>query len=394
MALPNFILNNDTIPSLWYINSILNYLNKIPEEYKENDYKKLFEELTQNLNDSINSLDFERLILFRNKLKFIDKMYNYYDNIRKLINTIIANENIKHIVEEAFIPVDINFKYSNNGKVFELVKSNIKDKTFEDRIVYEAPKKSMISFKTIEAFTRHFPNLSKYQSLQDINPLEIIKELHINNAIKEYFEIIKDKIIRTNLIGKEKYENFYEEKIKNYIMNKIYEKIYPPEPDEMDNKIFKKTISLSWVDPYSIIEKDYIFDNLLPDILNEFEQIHIVKTPYQKLNCLNNIIAYIVNLIKFNDGIDKEVGAEDITPVLNYVSIKAHPFRIYSDLEFIKIFSENNGDYENSLVNFESIFSLILESSAENFNFTQEEYQQKCNNAIKENEIYNKSAFS
>ena len=220
MALPNFILNNDTIPSLWYINSILDYLNKIPEEYKENDYKKLFEELTQNLNDSINSLDFERLILFRNKLKFIDKMYNYYDNIRKLINTIIANENIKHIVEEAFIPVDINFKYSNNGKVFELVKSNIKDKTFEDRIVYEAPKKSMISFKTIEAFTRHFPNLSKYQSLQDINPLEIIKELHINNAINEYFEIIKDKIIRTNLIGKEKYENFYEEKIKNYIMNK------------------------------------------------------------------------------------------------------------------------------------------------------------------------------
>jgi hypothetical protein len=259
-------------------------------------------------------------------------MYNYYENVRKLINNIIANENIKHIVEETFIPVDINFKYSNNDKVFELKKSNIKDKSFEDIIVFEDPKKSMISFKTIEAFTRHFPNLSKYQSLKDINPLEIIKELHINNAINEYFEIIKDKIIRTNLIGKEKYENFYEEKIKNYIMNKIYEKIYPPEPDEMDNKIFKKTISLSWVDPYLIIEKDYIFDNLLPDILNEFEQIHIAKTPYQKLNCLNNIIAYIVNLIKFNDGIDKEVGAEDITPVLNYVSIKAHPFRIYSDL--------------------------------------------------------------
>ena len=177
-------------------------------------------------------------------------------------------------------------------------------------------------------------------------------------------------------------------------MNNIYEKIYPPEPDEMDNKIFKKTISLSWVDPILIIEKDYILDNMLPDILNEFEQIHIAKTPYQKLNCLNNIIEYIVNLIKFNDGIDKEVGAEDITPVLNYVSIKAHPFRIYSDLEFIKIFSENNGEYENSLVNLESIYNLILESRAESFNLTPEEYQQKCNNAIKENEIYNKSVFS
>ena len=45
MSLPNFILNNNTIPSVWYINSILDYLNKIPDDYKENDFKKLFEEL-------------------------------------------------------------------------------------------------------------------------------------------------------------------------------------------------------------------------------------------------------------------------------------------------------------------------------------------------------------
>ena len=63
MALPNFILSNKTIPSTWYINSILDYLNKIPDDYKENDYKKLFDELSQNLNDSINKLNFEILIL-------------------------------------------------------------------------------------------------------------------------------------------------------------------------------------------------------------------------------------------------------------------------------------------------------------------------------------------
>ena len=161
-------------------------------------------------------------------------------------------------------------------------------------------------------------------------------------------------------------------------MNKIYEKIYPPELDEMDNKIFKQTMKLSWVDPYLIIEKDYILDNLLPDILNEFKKISEVKTPYKKLNCLNNILALIINLIKFNEGIDKEVGAEDITPVLNYVSIKAQPLRIYTDLEFIKLFSENYGEYENSLISFESIYNLILNSSAESFNLTPEEYKQKC----------------
>ena len=175
MSLPYFILNNETIPSVWYINSVLDYLNKIPEDYKENDFKKLFTELTKNLRESINSLDFEKIILFRNKLKFIDKINNYYNEVKTLIANIEINENIKHLVEEVFIPVDINFKYEEDEKIFELQKSNIKDKIFEDKIIYEDTKKNLISFKTIEAFTRYFPNLSKYQSLQDINPLGIIK---------------------------------------------------------------------------------------------------------------------------------------------------------------------------------------------------------------------------
>ena len=120
LSLPNFILGNNNIPSIWYINSILDYLNKIPDDYKENDFQKLFNELKQNLKDSINTLDFENLVLFRNKLKFLDKMNNYYDNVKELYNDILINENIKKVVEKAFIPVEINFKYDNNEKSFEL----------------------------------------------------------------------------------------------------------------------------------------------------------------------------------------------------------------------------------------------------------------------------------
>ena len=386
MSLPYFILNNETIPSVWYINSVLDYLNKIPEDYKENDFKKLFTELTKNLRESINSLDFEKIILFRNKLKFIDKINNYYNEVKTLIANIEINENIKHLVEEVFIPVDINFKYEEDEKIFELQKSNIKDKIFEDKIIYEDTKKNLISFKTIEAFTRYFPNLSKYQSLQDINPLGIIKELSINQKINRYFEIIKEKIIKKSLIDLENYEKSYEEKMKNYIMNKIYEKIYPPEPDPQDVKFYKKTMSLSWIEPHFILDKEYIFDNMLPDILNEFNKINDVKTPYKKLDCCNNILASVVNLIKFNEGIDKEVGSDDITPVLNYVSIKAHPFRLFTDLQFIKLFSKSNGENENSLVNIESIFYLILDFSNKTFNLTEEEYNKKCMLAIKDNE--------
>ena len=58
-------------------------------------------------------------------------------------------------------------------------------------------------------------------------------------------------------------------------------------------------------------------------------------------------------------------------------------------MEFIKLFSKNNGEYENSLVNIESIYYLILDYTNENFNLTQEEYNKKCIDAIKYNEIFN-----
>ena len=383
MTLPNFILNNNTIPSTWYINSILDYLNKIPEDYKENDYKKLFNELIQNLNESINILDFEKLIIFRNKTKFIDKMCNYYDNVKLLIKNITFNEKIKTIVEQEFIPVDINFIYDDKEKKFELKKSKIKESLFEDKIIYEEPKKKLISFRTIEAFTRYFPNLTLYQLLQGINPIDIIKELSINELIINYLEIVKEKISKK--MDMNQYENLYKEKIRDYIMNKIYDKIYPPEPDDYDRKIFKKANQLSWVEPYLIVEKDYIYDNLLPDILNEFKKFSIVKSPFQKLNCIQKIIDYIINLIKFNEGIDKVVGADDINPVLNYVFIKAHPFRIFSDIEFIKIFLEDYGENNFNLTNFESMYTIILNSKAETFKITPEEYNRKCIDAANEN---------
>ena len=383
MSLPNFILNNNTIPSIWYINSILEYLTKIPEDYKENDYKKLFEELTQNLNSSINSLDFEILILFRNKLKFVEKMNNYFENIKNLVNNISINQKIKNIVEEISIPVDVVFRYDSKDKKFELTKSSIKEKLFEDKIVYEEHKKKFITFKTIEAFTNYFPNLSRYQLLQGINPFVIIKELGINHKLNNYFEIIKEKLIKNGIIDLKKYEDLYKEKIKDYIMNKIYEKIYPPEADELDSKIFKKAICLSWIEPNLILEgKDYIFDNLLPDILNEFEKINIVKTPYKKVNCIKNILAYITNLIKFNEGEDKNPGGDDITPVLNYVFIKAHPYRIFSDLEFIKIFVNELGKYEFEIMSIESMFSLVNNSTNETFKLSPEEYSKKCIDAV------------
>ena len=167
-------------------------------------------------------------------------------------------------------------------------------------------------------------------------------------------------------------------------MNKIYEKIYPPEPDDIDIEIYKKSINLSWVKPNLILgeKSNYEIDNFLSEIKNEFEKIHILKTPFKKLNSIKKIIHYIISLIKFNEGEDKKPGQEEITPVLHYIFIKVQPFSIFTDIEFIKIFFGNLGGDERYLVNFESIYSLLLNSNNKTYNLTQEEYNKKCLDAV------------
>ena len=302
-------INNNIIPSIWYINSILEYLDKIPQDYIENDYKKLFEELFQKLNDSINELDFEKLILFRNKLKFVDKMNDYFDSLRQTINDIRFNKSIKNLIENTPIPINITLNFNEKGNKFELTPSSIKEKSFENKIIVENPKKNLTSFKSIEAFTRYFPNLSQFGK----SPIDIIKEYNIKEKFDNYFKIIEEKLS----VKSQQTIPIYMDKIKDYIMNKIYDKIYPSKLSNKDIKIYNKSLSLSWVDPNYLLKKNYNFDNMLPDILNEFNQIHIKKNPYKKLLCLRNIMKSIDILIKFNEGMEKEIGAEDITPVLN-----------------------------------------------------------------------------
>ena len=396
MALPNFTLSNDTIPSTWYINSLLDSLKKIPDSYKENDFQILFDELDKNLDDSIKVLDFQKLILFRNKLKFIDKINNYYENTHKLIMDISINERIKDLVEEQFMPIEIAFRYEDeddkeNNK-FELKTSNIKEKNFDDKTYINDMKKNIIIFKTIEAFASHFPNLTKYQLLQDISPLKIIGDLKIAEKINHYYDIIRERFVKKEGYFKEdEYDSLYQEKLKDYFMNKIYDKIYPPEPDEKDSQIFQKAMKLDWVEPQLIVEKEYIYDNILPDILNQFNKINNVKTPLKKLKCFREIFNLIHSLIRFNDENKTMIGSDDVTPVLNYVFIKAHPFRIYTDLEFVKLFlgtKEGIGGYDVNQL--ESAYTLLLSYNADHFKLKSEEYEQKCKNAANNSIIIKK----
>ena len=180
-------------------------------------------------------------------------------------------------------------------------------------------RKKIKVLKTIETFIRYLPNIANYQISHKINSFEIINELSINKKVMNYLNIIREILVKEKVI--ENNHDIYYAKITTYIFNKIYEKLYPPQSFEMDNKIFDKSKNLSWIEPKNILEKEYIFDNILPDILKEFEKINLVKTSKEKLNSIGNIPQFIESLIKLNEGKDKEVGFDDIGPIINYIFI-------------------------------------------------------------------------
>ena len=359
---PNFTLsyNNFINTTNWSISSLFDNIEKIPNEYILGDYEKLFNELEAEIKASIEELNLEKISSMKNKLIFVNKALNYYEEKRRDIKDIIINESIKIITEKMAILIDIKFIYNDNEKIFYLNKSNLKHSNFEGNIQYNK-KNECYTLKTMETFAKFFPNLTNYHFSMDISPLEIIKELGINKKLKEYFDMIKKVLSFHLIIEKNQYNDLYQEKIINNFFDRIYEKIYPPIPDPNDSKFLQITRKMPKKEIDNIINKNYNFENLIPEVTELFKKIHNSRAPLSKLNSLKNILNYITNIIGYKKRVkNNSIGADDIIPVLNYFIISAQPYMIITDIDFIKTFKYILPPCENEIVIFESIINKIL----------------------------------
>ena len=398
MKSSNFVIDG-TIPSEWYINSLIEFLDKIPPEYKENDHEKLFDSIEKEVNDSINTLDFEILSICLNKMKYIRKNILYYDQAKEILIDILLNNKVNKILEDDGFKVELSFTYEKDKKelLINKVKKVEKQLQFLDNMIFQNNNKKGIKIcRNIEAFTKYFPNLISFQHKgggKDI--FEIQNELNLPEKMGEFFELVKEYLIKDKKIRDQKLFNLINEKIYDYVMSKIYDRIFPKEPNKMDIDIYEKTVSLSWIEPrHFFFEKtNYIYDTFLPDVIKNFNLLDKNKSPRIKFNNIGNIFMTITNIEKFNNSEKSDIGVDDLMPILNYCVIKAQPIRLYSNCKFLELYigdlkSKNEGI---QLTQLQSICTRIIELNNTNLiDVDVREFESNCYKCLydKINSVY------
>ena len=92
---------NTNIPIEWYINSLISYLGKLNEDFKQNNYEKIFIDLIEQINSSIKKYNFENLSKFLEKLKSINKYLKDYSSFQKVYNK-SKNQNNFFVLRNVF----------------------------------------------------------------------------------------------------------------------------------------------------------------------------------------------------------------------------------------------------------------------------------------------------
>ena len=372
MKSSNFLIDG-TIPSEWYLVSLIQYLKKLPEEYKKNDYEKLYDELNEELHESIKACNFEYMSMFLDEMKLGNRNKVYFEKMKQIYMDIELNMKTNAIIENDEFNINILFRPKAQVPEFSIFKESTKDKqiAFLDTVNL-AQSFSGIECKTIEDFAKQFPDLNKYVDDVVDERIKIFQyqtNLDFPNQMMKFFQIISTHL--KNKIKNENELNIINDKIYDYVMSKIYEKIYPKGNIIQDVNILQKTCQVHWVEPEHIIkgENVYDFEFVLPDINNYFTRIRLERSPRKKILCLNNIFSAINKLLKFSKG-DGAYGVDDQIPLLLYCFIKSRPWRIYTDSHFMRLYIGNkkNKAEDNYLSQLLTICDLIKQAKYSSFN--------------------------
>ena len=389
-----YYVTNDTIPFEWYVNSLLQCIGKLPDEYKENDYEMLYKELKDDITKSIESLDISILSNITDKLKYGKRKKLFYENAQKRLVDITLNEKIQYILDKMKVPVELFFCYNDKEKAIRVKEIKKDDNTlkFLDSMVFVEQSKYIKTCNVIKDFTKCFPNIVKSSVFFGENEkiLKMLKELEIPKIIGQYLVIVKNKLQTLKIFKNEQEFKDVNNKIYDFVMEKIGDKIFPTFASDNDTELHNLCHKLSWTEPKNFIfgNKNYMFDSFLPDVIYNFLKIEEEKSPRKKLEFLKGIFVCIKQVQDFNGAEGNKAGVDDIINILAYAFVKAQLEMAHTNFEYLKFFVKANSEEDQWLTQLNVVSEFILKINHEKLQVTKKEFDENCEKAF--NEFLNK----
>ena len=430
------------IPLKWYGQFICSNKNQLNKSYQENDYELLYDEIYNEELNILNELKlFSSIVITRDgmNLRCAEKILEKIKYDLKHIKNAIKFLKIEKFVDTEEIEVCIKTKemeeyYNKNKKEKIIKKKDDKNNNINPAIIITdgAKCEHKIINESIISITQNIQNLImekkedknknkkipehsyyikdfihkfstniiptdktlKFKTLAQLVKEDIFRgnrNNQIYESFNDYITIVKSKIKNTEK-NKELFENITDReieeialKIEDHILRNIYKFVYSDKPIQSDKEFYNKTLCLDWIQPEQLeIKKVYI--NQLGYAELCIKKMTEAKSVFDKLDCIKDAHTNMNNTIKFSSGKNDDAGQDELTPIFQYIVIKAQPKRIHSDINYIKCFlgdSSLRGQEGFLVTQMESATSFITLINHEHLKMTKEEYDKKILDAKK-----------
>ena len=319
-------LDDDKAKRIVFCSSYLQlHINNLPEKYKKNNFCLLLMEIMKKGEAIINELNVTILNQFYLKVKDGEKLNmiitSNYLQIKKMEKCVC----IEYLFEKLDLPCKLNVKKDGMGIIH-----NIK---------YEPVDSSKSYVHSIQSFIDIFPNFRKFtNNVEDIIDLEEKAELDV--ALNAYFKDLRALIKQQNIIKRfshDEFDNIVFD-LENYILFKLYDKLFPKESVKSDVKFYKKCCRLDFVKPENLIKDKKMINEKLwktsMDLINEMDD---KLTPQDKVKNFGKAFSILQNSITFCSG-KNDLGIDDTISSLIYVVLKSKPKNIFSNSKYCQLF--------------------------------------------------------
>ena len=395
----------DKIPLKWYGQYLYNNKKGLSKIYQNDDYEKLYIELLEEEENILKELKlFSSTIITRDGMN-LRCAENLLDKVKYDLGDIEEAKKfvkIEKFIDTEKIEVCMRFKEEKDDKnsseklpmviITDISECNHQKNATDDN---DKKNKSLAHTLFIKDFINKFTDNSQNMDKNSLNyKLKIFSTEDIINSerkngifktMKMYMNLvkkrIKEPIINEGLFNDLPNIGEIAEKIEDHILRQIYKDVFPPEQKE-DVIFYQRTKCLNWVTPEQLDIKT-IYINQLRFAIDSIKQIDEARSVLDKLDLIASAHTSVNNTIKFSSGKDDDSGQDEMTPILQYIILKAHPKRMHSNINYIKCFlgDSNLTDSKGFLLSqIESAASYINNLNYEILKIPKEEFETQYEN--------------